>query len=162
VTSCWSHLIIQLFILIIICYIILIILLSWFFSGTIAYHVNVNFLRKNLHNCTCKVSSHENAKTLLPVRCCCAICSVAVDEEFIISAFYLTTLRSWKNRPRFPADTWLLNYSSRFRWSSGKVLAIGPKVCELKPAWRRWIFKGDRNPYHYFLQMAVEAEGPMS
>jgi hypothetical protein len=42
------------------------------------------------------------------------------------------------------------------------VLATGPKVRELKPGRRKWIFKGDKNRQHDFLRRGSKAVGPMS
>jgi hypothetical protein len=50
----------------------------------------------------------------------------------------------------------------RPRWSSGSVLATGPKVHGFKPGRGRSIFKGDKNPWHDFLWRGSEAVGPMS
>jgi hypothetical protein len=41
------------------------------------------------------------------------------------------------------------------------VLAIGLKVCGFKPDRRRWIFKGDKNTWHYFLVRGVKTVGPI-
>jgi hypothetical protein len=43
-----------------------------------------------------------------------------------------------------------------------KVLAIGPKVHRFKPGQGQWIFKGDKNPLHGFLQRGSKAVGPKS
>jgi hypothetical protein len=32
------------------------------------------------------------------------------------------------------------------------VLAIGPRVCGFKQGRERWIFKGNKNSYHYFFK----------
>jgi hypothetical protein len=42
------------------------------------------------------------------------------------------------------------------------VLATGPKVRGFDPDRGRWIFKGDKNPEHYFLRRGSKAVGPMS
>jgi hypothetical protein len=42
------------------------------------------------------------------------------------------------------------------------MLAIAPKVCGFKPGQGQWIFKGDNNPQHAFLQRENKAVGPMS
>jgi hypothetical protein len=41
-----------------------------------------------------------------------------------------------------------------------RVLAIKPKVRGFTP--RRWIFKGDKNPQHAFLQRGSDVGGPTS
>jgi hypothetical protein len=42
------------------------------------------------------------------------------------------------------------------------VLAIEPKVRGFKPDRGRWIFKGDKNTQHAFLQRGSKAVGPLS
>jgi hypothetical protein len=39
------------------------------------------------------------------------------------------------------------------------VLATGPKVRGFDPDRGRWIFKGDKNPEHHFLQRGSKAVG---
>jgi hypothetical protein len=41
------------------------------------------------------------------------------------------------------------------------MLAIGPKVRGLIPGRGRWTFKGDKNPYHYFLWRGTKSIGSM-
>jgi hypothetical protein len=41
------------------------------------------------------------------------------------------------------------------------VLATGPKVRGFDPDRGRWIFKGDKNPNHHFLQRGSKAVGPI-
>jgi hypothetical protein len=41
------------------------------------------------------------------------------------------------------------------------VLATGPKVRGFDPDRGRWIFKGDKNLEHHFLQRGSKAVGPM-
>jgi hypothetical protein len=42
------------------------------------------------------------------------------------------------------------------------VLAVGPKIHVFRPDRGRWIFKGDKNPYHDILWRGSKAVGPMS
>jgi hypothetical protein len=51
---------------------------------------------------------------------------------------------------------------SRRRWYSGSVLAIGPKISELKPDWGQWTFKDDKIPWHDFFRRGNKAVGFMS
>jgi hypothetical protein len=41
------------------------------------------------------------------------------------------------------------------------MLAIGPKVHRFKPGRRWWLFKGNKNLHHTFLQRESETVGPM-
>jgi hypothetical protein len=42
------------------------------------------------------------------------------------------------------------------------MFAIGPKVHGFKPNQRQWIFKGDKNSLHDFLQRGSKAISPMT
>jgi hypothetical protein len=42
------------------------------------------------------------------------------------------------------------------------MLAIGSKVRGFQPGRGRWIFKGDKNPYHDFLRRGSKFLGPLS
>jgi hypothetical protein len=42
------------------------------------------------------------------------------------------------------------------------VLAIGPNASGFSPSRGLWIFKGDKNPKHVFLQSGIKAVGSMS
>jgi hypothetical protein len=50
----------------------------------------------------------------------------------------------------------------RFQWSSGRVLATGPKIRGFKPGRRRWILRTIKHPYHDFLWRGSKDVGPMS
>jgi hypothetical protein len=41
------------------------------------------------------------------------------------------------------------------------VLAIGSKVCGFKPGQGQWIFNGDKNPQHAFLERGSKSFAPM-
>jgi hypothetical protein len=41
-------------------------------------------------------------------------------------------------------------------------IATGPKVRGFDPDRGRWIFKGDKNPEHHFLQRGSKAVSPVS